>query len=1049
VAALNTDRLPVRLVPLVGRQRELHAVVGALTRSRLVSLTGPGGTGKTRLALAATEAAREHFTGICWVELAPIGDPGLVAEAVASGLGVSESLGEDITARIAEQVGDSSLLIVLDNCEHLAAAAAGLADRLLGACPALTILATSRELLGVDGERSWPVPPLSLPAEGVTPPVAELAGFDAVRLFEQRAQLALPSWRLDDGNAAAVLQVCRRLDGLPLAIELAAARIRMLSPSQLAERLDDMFTVLVGGSRTAPARHQTLRAALDWSHDLLDDDERAVFRRLAVFAGGFTLTAAGQVAAGGDIEPQRMLELLTRLADKSLLQVDHTGADARYYLLDTVRGYARGRLAEAGEDGPTRRAHLQCFVGLVERAERRIDHREQVGDDQGAGSLSRVVGWGPGSLERTLDRLDTETPNLRAAFEFARGSGDAVAALRIAGPLGRYAYLRGHYHEVRQWMDAAVTADPDAPAALRAKALLGSGRLALLQCDYPAAVRRLEAALRLYRELDDAPGIASALQVLGSVSREQGRYARSMELHRESLAIAEAAGDRLAVAGARGYLGFAAWLQRDFELGAAECTAALAVFRELGDVEGIAWSLISLGAIARYQQAPERAAVLLAESRSLAERIGFQEGMAWSLEQLGLLALDRGDPAATGLLRDSLRIHRELQDRWRATSVLEDLAALALAHGSAGTAARLLAAAQAMRDAIGTVIPPAEAALHEQTLAGARAALGDGTFEAARVQGLVAAIDDLEAELPAPGPAAGPTAADGPPAAVGSPAAAAPGLAAPAPAPAAAAHRGARGRASRQAEPVPDGGPLRIRALGEATVHRGEVLVTAADWGYAKPRELLFLLVTSPPMSREQLGVALWPDQPGQQLGNSLHTALRGLRRALGDPGWVQYADGRYAFNTSREYDCDVTAYEQALAAARQARPAAAALPHLQRAVAVYGGDFLAGLAAGEWAQARRDELSRSFESALLAMGRLHAAAGHYQSAAAAFRRAVAHEPLNETAHRELMEAWARLGEKARAVRHYTELVDLLAEQVGVPPSAETTALYQRLRAEP
>jgi DNA-binding SARP family transcriptional activator len=237
---------------------------------------------------------------------------------------------------------------------------------------------------------------------------------------------------------------------------------------------------------------------------------------------------------------------------------------------------------------------------------------------------------------------------------------------------------------------------------------------------------------------------------------------------------------------------------------------------------------------------------------------------------------------------------------------------------------------------------------------------------------------------------------------------------------------------------------LRIRALGEATVHRGDIPVTAADWGYAKPRELLFLLATSPPMTREQLGTALWPDQPGQQLGNSLHTALRGLRRALGDSGWVLYSDGRYSFNTSREHDCDVATFEQALAAARRAS-GEAALPELLRALAAYGGDFLAGLAVGEWAQARRDELRRSFESALLATGRLYAAAGRYQSAAAAFRRAVAHEPLNETAHRELMDSWARLGETARAVRHYSELAELLAEQVGVPPSAETTALYQRL----
>ena len=305
-----------------------------------------------------------------------------------------------------------------------------------------------------------------------------------------------------------------------------------------------------------------------------------------------------------------------------------------------------------------------------------------------------------------------------------------------------------------------------------------------------------------------------------------------------------------------------------------------------------------------------------------------------------------------------------------------------------------------MRELIGTVIPPCESALHDETLAGARAALGDDAFAAAWQQGTLAPLEDLEAELPA---ATGPTA---------------------------------------------PAGVVRIRALGEATVCRGDDPVTAADWGYAKPRELLFLLVTSPPMTREQLGAALWPDQPAHQLGNSLHTALRGLRRALGGSDWVLHSHGRYSFTTSREYDCDVTTFEQALAAARRAR-GEAALPGLQRAIAAYGGDFLAGLAAGEWAQARRDELRRSFESALLATGRLHAAAGRHQAAAAAFRRAVAHEPLNETAHRGLMESWASLGETARAIRHYGELTELLTGQVGVPPSPETTALYQRLLGQP
>ena len=1023
MALLTVGRLPVQLVPLVGRQRELQDAVDALSRSRLVTLTGPGGTGKTRLALAAADAARGTFTdGVCWVELAPIDDPEVVALAVAGSLGAGEEPGRDVADTIAEHVGEHSMLIVLDNCEHLAAPAAELAHRLLRSCPALSILATSREALGVPGERQLSVPPLALPRDDIIPAPSAIAEFDAVRFFEQRAQLVLPSFQLADENAAAVHHVCRRLDGLPLAIELAAARLRILSVGQLAERLDDIFAVLVGGVRTAPRRHQTLRATLDWSHDLLAEDERAVFRRLAVFAGGFTLAAAEEVTAGRDIRPGQVLDLLTRLADKSLLRVDHTGDDVRYHLLATVRDYARECLAAATEEEPTRQAHLLFFADFVEQIEPRIGGADDA--------------HGPVDLERELNRIEAETSNLRAAVEFARASGDVRGALRIAGPLERYAYLRGQYSEVRHWMDSAVTIGPGAPAVLLAKALLGSGRLALLQCEYVPAIRRLEAALRLYRELDDAQGIARALQALGSVAREQGRYARSIELHEESLAIAEAAGDRWAAASAHGYLGFASWLQRDFERATAECTTALQESRKLGDVEGTAWSLISLGIIARYQGSRERAATLLEESRSLSEKIGFREGIAWSLEQLGLLAIGHGDLDAEPLLRRSLEVHRDLRDQWRACSVLDDLAALALARGGPTAATRLLAAAQEMRGAIGTVVAPCEAAEHAAILDGARAALGDDAFEAAWRQGQLIPVEDLLAELPAPRPPATEQAA-GPASQAASAAPAVP-----------AAQRPRSGPEERAGETAATDGVLRIRALGAATVHRGDTLLTAADWGYGKPRELLFLLATSPPMTREQLGVALWPDQARERLGNALHTALRELRRALGDPGWVLYVEGRYAFNGTRNHDCDVETFEQALADARRARPAAAALPDLQRAIAAYGGDFLADLAAGEWAQTRRDELRRAFESALLATGRLHAAAGRHQPAVTAFRRAVAHEPLNETAHRELMTSWARLGETARAVQHYRELEQMLREQVGVPPAAETTALYRRLLAE-
>jgi predicted ATPase/DNA-binding SARP family transcriptional activator len=1026
MASLSIGRLPVRLVPLVGRLAEIQAVVDALSRGRLLTLTGPGGTGKTRLALAVAGLAGVSFpSGVCWVDLAPLGDPTVIAQEVAHRLGLPDSPATDAADVVAGYVADRRVLIVLDNCEHLTVAVAAVAERLLQLCPALSILATSREVLGVDGEYSWPVPPLSLPPGGAQPAAAELAQFDAVKLFEQRAQLVRPSFRLADHNAADVLAVCRQLDGLPLAIELAAARMRILSAGQLAERLDDVFGVLTGGARSAPRRHQALRATLDWSHDLLDTDECAVFRRLAVFAGGFTLPAAEQVSASSAVPSRQVLELLTQLADKSLLRVDHAAGDVRYYLLATVRAYARERLEQAaGELGPARQAHLQWMAGLVEQAGSRIEQNTE-----------------PGDLDRELDRLDAETPDLRAALEFARESGDTIAALRIAAPLGRYAYLRGHYHEVREWMDNAVTAAPGAPVALRAKALLGSGRLALLQCDYVPAVRRLDAALRLYRELADGAGMARALQFLGSVAREQGRYARSIEVTTESLAVAAAAGDRWAVASAHSYLGFVSWLQLDFGRAVSECTTALGMFRELGDAEGIAWSLLSLGAVARYQGARERAAALLAESRTLAESIGFREGIAWSLEQLGLLTASEDPGGAAAMLRRSLEIHHDLQDRWRTCSVLADLAALAVSQGHATQCTRLLAASQKLRAAIGTVIAPCESAQQASTEAAARAALGDEGFATAWQLGELTPISDLQVELAEPdgrGPG-GPEPGRRVRAVAGT-------MAMPAQRSMATAGAADASSADRAASGS-TGSRLRIRALGAATVHRGDVMVTAADWGYSKPRELLFLLVSSPPLTKEQIGAALWPDQVGQRLGNALHTALRGLRRGLGDPGWVQYANGRYTFNATWEHHCDVTAFEQALTEARQARPAAAALPHLQRAIAAYGGDFLDSMPTGEWAQARRDELHRALEAALLAAGRLYIAAGRYQPAAVAFRRVIAHEPLNETAHRELMNCWMHLGETARAVRHYEDLVELLSDQVGVAPAAETTALYRRLVA--
>jgi predicted ATPase/DNA-binding SARP family transcriptional activator len=976
MAVLATGRLPVRLTPLVGRDSELGAIERALGGCRLLTLTGPGGAGKTRLALATASALAET-ADVAWAELAAVDKPEIVAPTVAGRLGVPEAPGRDAGSLTAAHIGERRVLVVLDNCEHLTDAVAELAGYLLAECPAITILATSRETLGLEGERSWPVPPLAVA--------------DAVRLFEERARQVTPSFAVTGAERDTVAGICAKVDCLPLAIELAAARTRILSVRQLAERLDDVFGVLAGGARTAPPRHQALRATLDWSHDLLAAEERAIFRRLAVFSGGCTLAAAEHVTAFAGIAPGQVLDLLTRLADKSLLHVEHE----RHHLLATIREYAREQLVTAGELERAHCLHLRYYTDLSERSGFLLEHAAAE------------------NLEEILDQCDLERANLRAASDFARASGDAVAALRIAGQLGQYAYLRGHYREVREWMDHAVAAGPSAPAGLRARALLGSGRLAHLQCDYGPAVRRLDAALWLYRDLDDTTGIAACLQELGSVARERGKYAESARLHADSLELARAAGDERAEARARSYLGFVAWLEGDFDLAVTSCTAALGMSRSLRDVEGMAWSLLSLGVATRYLGDLTRADTLLRESLALAESIGFREVIGWCQEQLGLLAPPE---RAADMLASSFRTHSDLRDRWRMSSLLEDLASVELASGhEAGWAARLLGAAHALREEIGTVIPQCERPQHDISMAAVLDTLGHAAFEAAWLEGVGAS--DLAELVAEPGERTR-TPFD--------------------------VKDGERTSSAAEESPAARG-VLRVRALGAATVEVGGVAVTTADWGYAKPRELLFLLVTSPPLSRGQIGAALWPDLSRQQLGNALHTALRELRRALGDAAWVKYSGGRYSVNRSRAVDCDVDTFEAALAAASTARPHEAALPDLQRATTAYRGDFLAGASFGEWASVRRDELRRRFESALLASGRLHAAAGRHQVAAAAFRRAIEHEPLNETAHRELMTSWSALGEMARAARHYEELSVLLRSTVGVAPSPETTAVYERL----
>lgn len=495
----------------------------------------------------------------------------------------------------------------------------------------------------------------------------------------------------------------------------------MLSPAQISARLDDRFLLLTGGGRVVMPRQRTLRATMDWGYGLLSAKEKALFGRLSAFAGGFSLEAAEAVGAGGGFEEEEVLGLLCRLVDKSLVLAVPHGDEARYRMLETVLCYASEKLAETGEEPVVKDRHAGFFLGLAEEAE-----PELLGGNQSA--------W--------LGRLDADHGNLRAALGWYADQRDRTAALRMAGALWWFWFLRGLYDEGRGWLEASLAAGGDAPAQQRAKALVASGDFAFLRSEYAPARERIEEGLALYRTVDDRRGVAGAVQLLGSIAREQGRYAQAEAFHAESLALCREQGDDWGVAQSLDYLGFVAWLRGDLDLAADLCAQAYDAFRELGDGEGVAWSLMSLGFVALYGDEHARAAALLEEALALSRETGYRETVAWSLNGLGVLARREGLPGrAAELLGESLTLHRDLGDRWRTASVLEELGGVSASTGDPERAAVLLGAARALRHALSDPVPPCERPDREHDSALARVGLDDATFARARTRGEAMALE--------------------------------------------------------------------------------------------------------------------------------------------------------------------------------------------------------------------------------------------------------------------------------------------------------------------
>ncbi len=722
--ALLTN-VPVPLTSFIGRQSELAEIKQLLATTRLLTLTGAGGCGKTRLAIqVATDLAgrdvpaeRLYKNGVWWVELASLSDAALVPTSVATVFGLRESRDMPLMTVLTNYCRARQMLLVMDNCEHLIDACARLTDTLLSACPKLQILTTSREALSISGETTFRVPSLACPDSNPLPSIDALQDYAAVHLFVERAAAALPGFGLTRDNAPAIVQVCRQLDGIPLAIELAAARTTVLSVKQIAARLDNRFRLLTSGSRMALPRQQTLRATVDWSYDLLPDDERGLLQCLSVFAGGWTLEAAEAVCCreSGEGRCMSVLELLSHLIDKSLVVLDQHGGEARYRLLETIRQYAREKLDESGETRQARDHHLEYYCQLAEQAEPELQGAEQ-------------ISW--------LDRLDAEHDNLRTALAWAQKGGSLETGLCLAGALWRFWVIRGHLREGREQLETMLARPESAGLRKgRAKALCAAGLLAYWLGDDALAHSYLEESAAIGRKLGEPGkrGLAYALHFLTFLARDDKTERRLLE---DDLKLFRELGDPWGIAHVFFCLGNLAQHEGDLAEARRNYEESLAIFRSVGAPIDINRTLGRLGKLALQQSNYAQARSILQEVLGFHRMTGSKPFMTETLWLLGVVAVREGDYARAKLLySECLAVEQEVGILGNFAECSIGLAGVAVAENCPERAARLLGAAEMQVEARGGMLEDFDRAEHQRLANLLRQQLDEAKFHAAWAEG--------------------------------------------------------------------------------------------------------------------------------------------------------------------------------------------------------------------------------------------------------------------------------------------------------------------------
>lgn len=707
-------KIPIPLTSFIGRENELKEIADLFSKSRLITLTGSGGVGKTRLAIQVVGEVMDLFPdGIWLLDLASLNEPSLIPNSLATLLGLRQSADTAITELLISYFRSRTAVVIFDNCEHLIDASAQLINLLLTSCEHITILATSREALRVAGEIPYRVPSLHVPNSHIEWAVNEVANIESVKLFIERAVLVVPGFELNSQNALDVTRICERLDGIPLAIELAAARTNLLSTQQLLTGLDNRFRLLTHGLRSSLPRHQTLRAMIEWSYDLLTEKECTLFGRLAVFRGGWTLEAAQEVCSGHGIESIEVLDLLAQLVNKSLVLVVTSAGETRYGRLETISHFAREKLQETGDEEFMSQQHLVYFLQFAERAGPNLRSHD-------------MVLW--------LDRLKAELPNLHAALDWTLMNWqepNLEIGLRLVTALERFWWMRS-FNEGRTWLMTLLHHPKGKKrTAIRARALDLAGDLTMEQSGDVTIARALyEESLSIHRELDDQQGVAASLFGLGMAVHAQGDLPMARSFYEQSLSIWRESGNKWSVSSVLPYLGFLVFAQGDLVLARSFFNECLAIGRGLNDESGIAWAFDMLGEVARYEGDYEQALVMYKESLRLHREVGSKWGIAALLSNMGYVALNQENlQLAMTLFKESLSLAHELGHKCMSALGLIGIAGLDI---DPKLAALLLGAAEPYSH---LSISPADRGDHDRIMAAVQAKLDEVTFAAAITEG--------------------------------------------------------------------------------------------------------------------------------------------------------------------------------------------------------------------------------------------------------------------------------------------------------------------------